>query len=357
MSYKIHHISRSSTLKPKASILIIYTGGTLGMQYDKGTDVLKPLELEQLLSYIPEIAAFNLNLQIIAFENPIDSSNIQPYHWIELANIIQSHYQQFDGFVVIHGTDTMAYSASALSFIFENLSKPVVFTGAQLPIGAIRNDARENLITALEIVSEKHPNGRPRIQEVCIYFNNFLLKGCRARKVQSSHFDAFQSANFPALAEAGIHIDYNEAFISHKKDFEHELVMQSILATNVVVLKLFPGISAQVVESVLQIENLKGVVLETFGAGNAPVAAWLINALKQAIAKGIVIFNVSQCIGGKVMMGRYQTSKHLVDLGLVGGSDITTEAAITKMMYVLGKSNDPEEIKKLLATPLRGEMS
>jgi L-asparaginase len=356
MSYKTIRINTSASGKSVSSILIIYTGGTLGMLYDKKQDVLRPFDLAQLLEKMPELAAFDLDLQIIAFEKPIDSSNIQPAHWVALAQLIQANYATFDGFVVIHGTDTMAYSASALSFMLENLSKPVIFTGAQLPIGAIRNDARENLITALEIAAEKDENGLPRIQEVCIYFDSFLWRGCRAKKVQSAHFDAFRSENFPPLAEAGIQIDYKSAFILQQTNPSKTLQIQPKLNANVAILKLFPGISAQVVNSILQIENLKGLVFETFGAGNAPVETWLLESLQKAINKGLVIMNVSQCIGGKVLMGRYETSKHLLALGLINGADITTEAAITKMMYVFGKTENIEEIKALLATSLRGEM-
>lgn len=357
MEYKTINLNTAGTSKAVSSILIIYTGGTLGMLYDKKEDVLRPFELEKLLEKVPEIAAFELDLQIIAFKKPIDSSNIKPEHWIDLAKLIRDQYQKFDGFVIIHGTDTMSYSASALSFLLENLSKPVIFTGAQLPIGAIRNDARENLITALEIASKTENDGSPRIQEVCIYFNNFLLRGCRSKKVQCTHFDAFKTENYPPLAEAGIKIDYNKAFITHNQPENDSLQIHEVMDSNVAILKLFPGISEAVVNSILNIPDLKGVVFETFGAGNAPLDQWLIDSLANAISKGILIMNVSQCIGGKVMMGRYQTGKHLQELGLINGRDITTEAAITKMMYVFGKTNNPDDARKLLCVSLRGEMS
>jgi L-asparaginase len=357
MKYKFTDINTLNKPTSNSSILIIYTGGTIGMQYDKNNKVLIPFDFEKLESYIPELAHFDINLKLISFETPIDSSNINTFHWIELAKIIKQEYSNFDGFVIIHGTDTMAYSASALSYLLENLTKPVIFTGAQLPIGAIRNDARENIITALEIASNKDKTGKPIIQEVAIYFNNFLLRGCRTKKVQTAQFDAFKSENYPILAEAGIQIDYNSAYIIHQNNNSDNIEIQENLDTNVAILKIYPGITKQVVESILNIDKLKGIVFESFGAGNAPIEQWLIDTLKTAIDKGIFIMNVSQCAGGKVIMGKYQTSQHLLNLGLINGSDITTEAAITKMMYVFGKTNDSIEIKNMLSNSLRGEMN
>jgi len=335
------------------SVLIIYTGGTMGMSYDKSDGRLIPFDFTKILDKLPELYRFELELTILSFEKPLDSSNIKPDHWITLAKIIAQNYNTYDGFIVLHGTDTMAYSASALSFLLDNLDKPVIFTGAQLPIGEVRTDARENFITALEIVSTRKGR-RPLVAEVCIYFNNFLLRGNRAKKVQSSHFDAFVSENYPHLAEAGVTIDYNTAFIN-KPDSEKRLKAYDKVDTNVCIIKLFPGINSAYLNAVLTTPGLKGVVLETYGSGNAPTEDWFIKELEAAIKRGIVILNVSQCIGGTVDQSKYQTSKSLSQIGVLSGGDITTEAAVTKLMFVL--ANYHRNIPKLLTESLRGEMS
>lgn len=352
--YNIVNINISAPKKPASSILIVYTGGTLGMVYDE-KGALVPFNFEQILEKVPSLRTFDLQITVIAFKELIDSSNVNPTHWIAIGSIIADNYGDYDGFVVIHGTDTMAYSASAISFMLEGLNKPVIFTGAQLPIGAARSDARENLITALEIASARQ-NGKPIISEVCIYFDYFLFRGNRAKKVESIHFDAFESENYPPLAESGILIDYKKAALK-KYDPGSQLIFHQKFDPNVVILKLFPGISPHIIKSILNISGLKGIVLETFGSGNAPTDEWFITCLREAIHKGMIVLNVSQCNGGRVMQGRYNTSSQLKKIEVLSGSDMTSEAAITKMMFLLGNETDVKTLKEKLITPLCGEMS
>lgn len=348
-------INTAAPQNPEANLLIIYTGGTIGMVYDQEGSLV-PFNFQQILDRIPSLNRFNLLLTVIPFENLIDSSDATPESWKEIGDIIYQNYNNYDGFVVLHGTDTMAYSASALSFMLQGLSKPVIFTGAQLPIGAVRTDARENFVAALEIASAKSPEGTPLVPEVCIYFNYRLLRGNRARKVESIHFDAFESDNYPLLAEAGVEILYNHQFIEAYQP-GRSLAYFSKFNEQVVVLKLFPGISRTVVESILGIPGLKGVVLETFGSGNAPTFGWFIQALKEAVDSGIVIINVSQCNGGRVMQGRYKTSQRLGSIGVLSGADMTTEAALAKMMILLGEEYSGNGFKNKLTSPLCGEMA
>ncbi|MDH5396899.1 MAG: asparaginase [Cyclobacteriaceae bacterium] len=352
---KLHElrIDTASPEQPQASIMIIYTGGTAGMVLDK-SKALVPFDFNLILEHMPVLKSFNLLLKVVSFDTPVDSSNINPEHWKLIAEIILHNYQTHDGFVVLHGTDTMAYTASALSFMLEGLNKPVIFTGAQLPVSSPRSDAHENLVTSLEIASAQK-DGRPIVPEVAIYFDYYLFRANRAKKVESQHFDAFNSENYPTLAEAGIAIEYNTDRILPFVPGDHLKVSTSI-DTAVTILKLFPGMSKTTVESVLSTPGLKGVVMETFGAGNAPTTPWLVDCLSRAIDAGIIIFNVSQCPGGKVSQGRYETSKILDMIGVIGGNDITLEAAITKMMYLLGTIKSKKEVKKLLSLPLRGEM-
>jgi L-asparaginase len=338
------------------SILMIYTGGTLGMVYDPSGKQLIPFNFEQIPEQVPELDRFDFALTVIAWQHPIDSSNVTPEQWIELATLIHENYALYDGFVILHGTDTMAYSASAISYLLENLNKPVIFTGSQLPIGAVRTDARENLITALEIASAKDEQGHPVVSEVCIYFNSLLLRGNRAKKVESTHFNAFYSENYPSLAEAGVTIEFNRAVIQPYEPGK-TLSLQATMDNHVAVIKLFPGISPLVLESLVAIKELKGVVLETYGSGNAPTDAWFIDCLTKAIKRGIVILNVSQCIGGQVMQGRYQTSRQLEQIGVLSGSDMTTEAAVTKLMYLLGQKLSIEQLRTQVTRSIRGEMS
>jgi L-asparaginase len=353
MNYKIVKLNTAAKNDIEASILIIYTGGTLGMAYNHSGDLI-PFNFGQILEKIPNLTSMNVTITVISFPEPIDSSNVNMQHWVDMAYIIYENYDTYDGFVVLHGTDTMAYSASMLSYMLKGLNKPVIFTGAQLPISAMRSDARENLMTSLEIATAK-VNGNPIVPEVCIFFNHMLLRGNRGKKVQSVHFDAFESENYPPLAESGIVIDYNLPVI---KPFEEgQLRYLNKLDNNVMILKLFPGITSRILDSSFQIDGLKGVVLETYGSGNSPSEDWFINSLEKAIKKGVIILNVSQCNGGRVIQGRYQTSKDLKRIGVLSGGDITTEAAITKMMFLLGNENDEKTIRKKLVTPLAGEMS
>ncbi|WP_439882255.1 asparaginase [Pontibacter sp. MBLB2868] len=347
-------IDTATPLDPEASILIIYTGGTVGMVFDKVEKHLVPFNFSQILDHVPEISQFDYLLTVMSIEPAIDSSNVAMADWLMLAALIEENYGQYDGFVILHGTDTMAYSASALSFLLENLQKPVIFTGAQVPIGRLRTDARENLITALQIAATKQ-NGKSMVPEVCIYFRNLLLRGNRAKKVESSHFDAFKSDNYPPLAETGIDIEYSyEDILPHPV---HSLRVHKQMSDKVAILKLFPGITQAVVQSILQAPGLQGIVLETFGSGNAPSTPWFLDLLQDALDRGVHILNVSQCDEGRVIQGQYETSTHLLQMGVIGGADITTEAAITKLMFVLGQGLDHEQTQTQLCQNLRGEIT
>lgn len=353
MNYKIVNIRTTASVDPQDSILIIYTGGTFGMAYDDSGS-LAPFNFGRVIERIPELKSLKLKLTVISFPEPRDSSNIDYRDWQDMAYIIYENYEQYDGFVILHGTDTMAYSASALSYMLEGLTKPVILTGAQIPIGSIRSDARENLITALEIAMAKR-NGFPVVNEVCIYFNFYLLRGNRAQKLRSSTFAAFESQNYPTLAESGIDIEFNTNFlIPH--DPKAKLNLRRNFDDNVVIVKIFPSMSKSVVESIFNTRGLKGVVLETYGSGNTMSYEWFLKILEKAVKKGIVIYNVSQCSGGEVIQGRYETSKRLNEIGVLSGGDITTEAAITKLMFLLGNEEKEEDVKRKLVIPLNGEM-
>lgn len=338
----------------KTNILLIYTGGTIGMVKDYDSGALKAFNFKKLLKNIPELTQLDCHIDSISFDEPIDSSNIDTSHWIEIASIIESHYESHDGFVVLHGSDTMSYSASALSYMLENLRKPVIFTGSQLPIGDLRTDAKENLITSIQIAALQE-RGKPVIQEVGLYFEYKLYRANRTTKINAEHFEAFSSLNYPPLVESGVHLKvYKENLLPKTK--AKKLFVHKKLDTNVAILKLFPGFNESLLKSILETENLKALVLETYGAGNAPTESWLMENLKKAVKNGLHIVNVTQCSGGSVIMGQYETSEQLKKIQLISGKDITTEAAITKLMYLLGSEVSSASFKTVFETSLRGEM-
>lgn len=315
---------------------------------------LAPFNFGKVVDRIPELKSLGIRLTVISFPSPIDSSNISVDDWKDLVYIIEENYHQYDGFVILHGTDTMAYTASALSFMLDGLNKPIILTGAQMPIGSIRSDARENLITALEIAAS-NDNDIPLVSEVCIYFNYILIRGNRSQKIRSSQFAAFESENYPHLADAGISIEYNFSVL---KPYNSDAILQvkSDLNPHVSILKLFPSITEEIIKGMIFADGLQGLVLETFGSGNIMNFEWFIDTLKEAISKGLIILNVSQCSGGEVIQGRYETSKMLNEIGVVGGGDMTTEAAVTKLMFLLATEKDKRILKYKLASPLNGEM-
>lgn len=349
---KLNTIHLQSVAKPRARVLIIYTGGTFGMMRN-ADGVLVPFNFSSILEHLPTLKNLSLELTVIAFDRPIDSSDIQPDHWQLMARLVNDNYYQYDGFVILHGTDTMAFSASALSFMLQGLNKPVIFTGAQLPISEPRSDARENLITSLEIAAAV-VHGRPAVPEVCIFFDYELLRGNRSKKVESMQFDAFDSGNYPPLATAGVKIDYNETAILRTE--ASALTLLTAFDTQVAILTLFPGLNQNTVRATLSIPGLRAVILETYGSGNAPTAPWLIHELSDAIKQGVLIVNISQCAGGRVNQGKYETSEALATIGVLGGADMTLEAAVTKLMILFG--NFPaEKVRDLIVRPIAGELS
>jgi L-asparaginase len=337
------------------SILIIYTGGTIGMVHDPETGSLIPIDFRNITDHVPELRKFGYDLHSVSFDPVKDSSNIDPDVWIRMVEIIEENYSDFDGFVVLHGTDTMAYTASALSFMLENLGKPVILTGSQLPIGLLRTDGRENLITAIEIAAAKE-NDLPAVPEVCIYFDNKLTRGNRTTKMSAEHFDAFDSPNYGPLAEVGLHIKYFNHLISYPGK-EPKLIVHKSFDNNVAILKLFPGINRKLVKSIIKTEGLRGLIIETFGSGNAPTYQWFLDDLKQFIDNGGIILNVTQCHGGSVEMGLYETSRQMLAAGVVSGKDITSEASVTKLMFLLGRYSLRKMIVESLNKSLAGEIS
>ncbi len=347
---------KNETMTNKPNILIVYTGGTIGMVKDYKTKALKVFDFSQIVDKIPELKQLECHIDSLSFEELIDSSNMNTAYYVQIAETIEANYEKYDGFVVLTGSDTMSYISSAISFMFENLQKPIIFTGSQLPIGDLRTDAKENLITTIEIAAAKK-NGKPIISEVGLYFEYKLYRANRTTKINAEQFEAFTSMNYPPLAESGVHLNFNEHLLHSQKDIAEKLVVRKKLDTNIAILKLFPGITKNVVESILNIKGLKGVVLETYGAGNALTQEWFLNLLKISIRNGIQIVNVTQCVGGSVILGHYETSVALKEIGVVNGKDITTESAIAKLMYLLGENLESKSFKMFFERSLRGEVS
>lgn len=339
-----------------ARVLLIYTGGTIGMVVNPDTGSLEPFDFSHLNGHMPEMDRFKFKVDHIVFDPVIDSSEITPEHWKKIVRTIEDNYEKYDGFVILHGTDTMAYTASALSFMIENLHKPVVLTGAQLPIGKLRTDAKENLITALEIAADKGEDGHPIVPEVCIFFQNDLIRGNRATKMNADNFNAFKSHNYPNLAKSGIQIRYDKKVI-YKPDYDKKTIFHYFLETRIASLKLFPGIDKYIVETVLGLKNIQAIILETFGSGNAPLSPWFIKLIQEAVERGVVIVNITQCGIGMVDMERYETGHELLKAGVVSGFDATFEAAVAKLMFLIGHDYNTAEIKRRMSIPLVGEMT
>lgn len=339
----------------KPNILLLYTGGTIGMIKDFDTGALRNFNFDELLQHIPELKLLDCTIDTVSFDAPIDSSNMKPTYWTEIANLIKVNYDNFDGFVVLHGSDTMSYTASALSFMLENLSKPVIFTGSQLPIGDLRTDAKENLITSIQIAALRE-RGLPVIAEVGLYFEYKLYRANRTTKINAEHFEAFASLNYPALAESGVYLTINKEAL-WRPNRRKKLRVHTFTDSGILLLKMYPGIDQTTIEYVLNYPSVRGVILETYGSGNMTTEKWCLNALKEVIAKGIPVVNVTQCSGGSVAMGLYETSVALKRMGVISGKDCTTEAALAKMMYLLNLKLSSEDFKTHFETSLRGEMS
>lgn len=339
--------------RPK--ILIIYTGGTIGMIENSKTGALEPFDFEYLIDNVPKIKRLDYDIDSFQFDVPLDSSAMTPSHWQDIAYVIACFYDKYDGFVVLHGTDTMAYTASALSFMLENLRKPVVITGSQLPIGEVRTDGEENLITSLQVAAARRADGSPMLEEVAILFENYLWRGNRATKYSADNFNAFKSSNFPRLAKIGMGITFREEVLWRPRE-SAPLRVHYGMDTNVMYLSLFPGITETMIRHAFSTPGLKGVVLKTYGAGNAPTDPFFIKAVREAVENGLVIVNISQCDNGMVVPHRYETGTALYDAGVISGHDLTSEAAITKLMFLFGQNYSIEEVKQLMETPLVGEM-
>lgn len=341
----------------KSSILIIYTGGTIGMKSDPADGTLKPFNFSQILDEVPELAKFACRIDSWSFNPIIDSSDVEPSMWLTLVELIESRYDEYDGFVVLHGTDTMSYSASAVSFMIGGLTKPVIFTGSQLPIGTPRTDGKENLISAVEIASAKDADGHALVPEVCICFDNLLMRGNRTTKMSSDNFKAFCSENLPSLAEAGISIRYNSSLILRPRDWNRPPVFYKRLDTRVSILKIHPGITSEVVRNILCGAGTRAVVIETYGSGNAPSSEWFLSLVREAHDMGKILLNVTQCPSGSVNMDIYATGKCLKQAGVLNGYDSTTESALAKLFVLLGESSDNAAVERKLERNLRGEIT
>ncbi|MDE6577299.1 MAG: asparaginase [Muribaculaceae bacterium] len=342
---------------PRPKIMMIYTGGTIGMRENPETKALEPFDFNHLIENVPKLKMLDYEIESTQFEHPIDSSAMTPEHWVQIAKVIESNYNNFDGFVVLHGTDTMAYTASALSFMLENLDKPVIITGSQLPIGEVRTDGEENLITALQIAAARDENGSHIIREVAILFENYLWRGNRSTKRSADNFNAFKSNNYPELAKIGLGITFNRDALWRTRNHGLPLKVHYNMDCNVIFIDLFPGIEERAVRHMLNTPGVKGVVLKTFGAGNGPNSQWFLDAIRETVAKGIVVVNITQCNNGSVLPYRYLTGLDLARAGVISGHDLTSEAAITKLMHLLGKELSPEEVKNYMEFNMCGEMS
>ncbi len=338
------------------NILIIYTGGTIGMIENPETGALENFDFEQFRHYVPELKRFNYHIDALAFDPPIDSSDMEPRYWVKMTRIIADHYERYDGFVLLHGTDTMAYTASALSFLLENVGKPVVITGSQLPIGQLRTDGKENLLTSIEIAAARDAYGRPVVPEVCIFFESRLMRGNRTTKTNAEGFSAFRSFNLPSLAHAGIHIKY-ETHLIRRPAPGVRFTPHFLLDTNVMILTLFPGIRREVVDTCLSVPGLKAVILKTYGAGNAPQKQWLVESIRQLVDRGVLVVNITQCYKGTVEMHRYETGLQLLQAGVVNGYDSTVECMLTKLMFLLGHGYKGEELIRMTNTSICGEIT
>ena len=342
---------------PRTSrILLIYTGGTIGMGRNPDTGALEPLDFNHLIKQMPEFEGIPVGVDVYQFPEPIDSSDMSPLLWRRIVEIIVGHYDRYDGFVILHGTDTMAFTASALSFMLENLTKPVILTGSQLPIHQLRTDGKENLITSIEIAAAHHADGTPRVPEVCIYFSGKLLRGNRATKINSEGFNAFDSFNFPHLADAGVNIVYHDDLIL-SPDYSRPMTPHFIMDANVIVFTLFPGIQEQTVRHLLEAPHLRGIVMRTYGSGNAPQLPWLMEMLTEASHRDIVIINITQCAAGPVEMARYSGGFLLKNAGVISGYDSTVESAIAKLMHLLGHTTDTSLIRRKMCQSLCGEIT
>lgn len=344
-------------MKENTSILLVYTGGTIGMKQDPVTFDLRPFDFSQILEEVPELKKFGYRIDTYSFDPVIDSSDVDIEFWKKLAHLIEKNYDSYDGFVILHGTDTMSFSASAMSFMLGDIEKPVVFTGSQLPIGMLRTDGKENLISSIEIAASKDSDGHPMVPEVCIYFESQLYRGNRTTKYTAENFRAFRSANYPVLAEVGIHIKFNTAFIRYPQQWGRPLHVTYDLDPSVLIIKVIPGMKKELLDSLVSTEGIRAVILETYGSGNAPSGKWFTDSIRKAINRGLIVLNITQCLAGRVDMDAYSTGKSLKNIGVTGGGDCTTEAAVAKLFFLLGQYSDNETIVNFLKKNIRGELT